>query len=190
MRRLGERESYGAYARTLGKAVHYDWALLRLAVEDSSFDYDGLGTSWLVDMGRFQERSQLYPRDGQLDEIDARALRARDCGRVSEALERLREYDPLLHRAVFQVCLVGGCLMLPGRGLRHEGETWKRILSGAPYGGRHQLLFEHMKAGWAFIAVLAVEGDILRAAEEAGAMDAKALRWVGERGLLRSGGTD
>ena len=182
-RRLGEREKYGAYRDTLARAVHYDAHLLRLYAEEPSFRFDGLGTSWLIQLGRFQERSELYPRGRQLDEIDAGEQRGRELRQLLDAVEQLRAYDPMLHHSVFSVCMAGAATIMPGRGTRHQGDVWGRVLKET-YGGDDGKLWRHLQAGWALVAVLVVEGPILAAAQEAGAVDERALAWARERGLV------
>ena len=182
-RRLGERPSYGAYAATLGKAVHYDSHLLLLYADDTTMRFDGLGSSWLVQIGRSQERS--HPRDSQCDEMDARtARRSDDLRRLMDAIEHLREYDPHLHHIVFAVCMAGGASITPGRGTRHSGGIWGRVVRDL-YGGDDGKLWRHLQSAWQVVAVLAVGPDVLRAAQEAGATDARAVAWARERGLLR-----
>ena len=183
-RRLGERRKYGAYRDTLGRAVHYDAHLLRTYMEEPSFRFDGLGTSWLIQLGRFQERSGLYPRDRQLEEIDACEQRARDLRRLLDAIEHLRSYDPMLHQTVFSVCMAGSATIMPGRGTRHQGDVWGRVLKET-YGGDDGRLWRHLQAGWALVAILVVEPEVLAAAQEAGAVDERPLRWAKERKLLR-----
>ncbi len=184
-RRLGERDrrEYGAYKQTLAQAVHYDAHLLRFYAEEPSFRFDGLGTSWLIQLGRFQERPELYPRARQLEEIDACQQRARDLRRLLDAIEHLRAYDPMLHHAVFSVCMAGAVTIMPGRGTRHQGDVWGRVLKET-YGGDDGKLWRHLQAGWALVAVLVVDAPILAAAWEAGAVDERALAWARERGLV------
>lgn len=182
-RRLGERSDYSRYKKTLGRAVHYDAHLLMLYLEEPGFRFDGLGSSWLVQMGRYQERSGLYPPDGQLSEMDAQERRRRELRRLLDAIERLREFDPQLHHAVFAVCMVGGASLRSGRGTRHESEVWARVLKDV-YGGDDRRLTRHLQRGWDFVAVLAVVPAVLRAAQEAGAVDERAVAWARERGLL------
>ena len=180
MSRLGERHEYGAYRKTLAQAVHYDGHLLRLYAEDPSFQFDGLGSSWLVEMGH---GSQDFPRERFLEEIDVRVQRMRDLRRLLDAIEQLRAYDPMLHHAVFSVCMAGAATIMPGRGTRHQGDVWGRVLKGT-YGGDDGRLWRHLQAGWALVAVLVVEAPILAAAQEKGAVDAKALAWARGRGLV------
>lgn len=179
-RRLGERPEYSAYRKTLAKAVHYDAHLLRLYAEDPSFQFDGLGSSWLVEMGH---GSQEFPRERFLEEIDVRVQRARDLRRLLDAIEQLRIYDPMLHHAVFSVCMAGEATIMPGRGTRHQGDVWGRVLKET-YGGDDGKLSRHLQAGWALVSVLVVEAPILAAAQEAGAVDEKAINWAKERRLL------
>ena len=183
MKSLGERQEYGAYRKTLAQAVHYDAHLLRLYAEEPGFRFDGLGTSWLIQLGRFQERSELYPRGRQLEEIDVREQRARHLRRLLDGIEHLRDFDPMLHHTVFSVCMAGTATIMPGRGTRHQGDVWGRVLKET-YGGDDGKLWRHLQAGWALVAVLVVETVILAAALEKGAVDAKALAWAKERGLL------
>lgn len=182
-RGLGERQKYGAYRDTLARAVHYDAHLLRLYADEPTFQFDGMGTSWLIQLGRFQERSELYPRGRQLEEIDAREQRTRDLRQLLDAIEHLRAYDPMLHYAVSSVCMAGDAAITAGRGTRHQGDVWGRVLRET-YGGDDGKLWRHLQAGWALVAVLVVEAPILEAAQEAGAVDAKAVSWAKERGLL------
>ena len=182
--RLGERREYGAYAKTLGSAVHYDAHLLLLYADDTSFRFDGLGSSWLVQMGHGQSS---YPRDSQCDEMDARTQRRpAELRRLMDAIEHLRTYDPHLHHVVFAVCMAGGASITPGRGTRHSGEIWGRVVRDV-YGGDDAKLWAHLQAAWQVIAVLAVPGDVLRAAQEAGATDERAVAWARERGLVKDG---
>lgn len=183
-RSLGERREYGAYKRTLGSAVHYDAGLLKLHLAEPSFRFDGLGSSWLVEMGRYQERSGLYPSPAFIEEMDARANRLEDMRRLLDAVKALREYDPILHWALFSVCIAGECGIARGRKTRHTGTVWDKVLRSSPYGGDDGKLWTHLQAGWSLVAVLAVEGAILAAAQEVGAVDAKAVAWARERGLL------
>ena len=179
-RRLGERREYSAYAKTLGRAVHYDAHLLLIHAADTSFRFDGLGSSWLVQMGRGQGS---HPRDSLCDELDARARRTQDLRRLMDAIEGLRAYDPHLHHIAFKVCVAGGGYIKPGRGLRHSGDLWDEVVRDV-YGGDDAKLWAHLQAAWQMIAVLAVPGDVLRAAQEAGATDARAIAWARERSLI------
>ena len=180
MRRLGERREYSAYAMTLGRAVHYDAALLRTHAADTSFRFDGLGSSWLMQLGQGQGS---FPRDSQCDEMDAHASREADLRRLLDAIEHLRAYDPHLHHIAFKVCVAGGCYVKPGRGLRHSGNLWDEVVRDV-YGGDDVKLWRHLQAAWSLIAVLAVDAAILKAAQEAGATDERAVAWARERGLV------
>ena len=180
---LGERREYGQYARTLGSAVHYDAHVLMLYAADTSFRFDGLGSSWLVQLGRLSERSQLYPGRAFIDELEARGERARDLEALEKALEMLREYDPVLHHVAFTVCMAGGAHLTPGRGTRHGGAIWNRVVKDV-YGGNDTLLWRHLQVAWSLVAVLVVTPEVLAAAEAAGAVDAKALSWARGRGLV------
>ena len=179
-RRLGERPGYDGYRDTLARAVHYDAHLLQLYAEDPSFQFDGLGSSWLVEMGH---GSQDFPRERFLEEIDVRVQRTRDLRRLLDAIEHLRVYDPMLHHAVFSVCMAGTVTIMPGRGTRHQGDVWGRVLRET-YGGDDGKLWRHLQKGWALVAILAIDAPILAAAQEAGAVDGKAINWAKERGLL------
>jgi hypothetical protein len=181
--RLGDRRQYGRYAKTLGQAVHYDAHLLMLYQAEPGFRFDGLGSSWLVRIGGYQERAALYPRRGFIEEMESRKQRTRDLRRLLDAIERLRDYDPHLHHVVFSLCVAGSVKLIPGRGIRHTGEVWTRLLKGV-YGGDERRLWRHMVAGWEVVAVLAVEPAILKAAQEAGAADQRAVAWARERGLI------
>ena len=180
MRRLGERREYSAYALTLGRAVHYDAHILLLYAADTSFRFDGLGSSWLVQMGHGQGS---FPRDSQCDEMDAHARREGDLRHLLDAVEHLRAYDPHLHHVVFAVCMAGGANITPGRGTRHSGEIWGRVVRDI-YDGDDGKLWAHLQAAWQVVAVLAVDAAILKAAQEAGATDERAVAWARERGLL------
>ncbi len=179
-RRLGERPDYSAYRFTLGRAVHYDAALLLTHAEDTSFRFDGLGSSWLVQMGR---GGGSHPRDSQCDEMDLRTQRERDLRRLMDAIRHLRDYDPHLHHVAFNTCVVGGHQIMPGRGLRHSGHFWDAMVRDL-YDGDDGKLWEHLQRAWSFVAVLAVDAAILKAAQEAGAVDEKAEAWATERKLL------
>lgn len=177
---LGERRKYGTYHDTLARAVHYDAHLLQHYAEESSFRFDGLGSSWLMEMGH---GSDDFPRESFVEELDVRVQRPRDLRRLLDAIEYLREYDPMLHQTVFSVCMAGGATIMPGRGTRHQGDVWGRVLRET-YGGDDGRLWRHLQAGWSLVAILVVEAPILAAAQEAEAVDLKALRWARERGLL------
>ena len=180
MSRLGERREYGAYANTLGRAVHYDGHLLLIHAADTTFRFDGLGSSWLVQMGRGQDS---FPRDSLCDEMDARAQRDADLRHLMDAIEGLRAYDPHLHHLAVKVCVAGGGYVKPGRGLRHSGDLWDGAVREL-YGGDDGALWRHLQSAWSLIAVLAVPGDVLRAAQEAGATDERAVVWARERNLI------
>lgn len=180
LRRLGERREYSAYAKTLGRAVHYDSHLLLLHAEDTGFRFDGLGSSWLVQLGHGQGS---HPRDSQCDEMDARVQRQQDLRRLMDAIEHLRTYDPHLHYVTLKVCVAGGGEIRPGRGLRHSGDVWDEVVREL-YGGEDGRLWAHLQAAWGLVAVLAVDATTLKAAQEEGAVDLKALAWARERGLL------
>ena len=180
-RRFGERREYGAYANTLGRAVHYDGHLLLIHAADTSFRFDGLGSSWLIQLGRSHEHD--HPRDSLCDEMDARAQREADLRRLMDAIEGLRAYDPHLHHLVFKVCVAGGGYVKPGRGLRHSGDLWDEAVREL-YGGDDGALWRHLQAAWSLVAVLVVDAAILRQAQEAGATDARAVAWATAQGLL------
>ncbi|KKK64040.1 hypothetical protein LCGC14_2988250, partial [marine sediment metagenome] len=89
----------------------------------------------------------------------------------------------MLHYAVFSVCMGGAATIMPNRGTRHQGDLWGRVLKET-YGGDDGRLWRHLQAGWAMVAVLAIDAPILAAAQEAGAVDQKAISWAKERSLL------
>lgn len=184
MRRLGERERYGPHRGTLGRAVHYDAHRLLLYGDDTSYPFDGLGSSWLAPLGKGW---RSHPSDRLCDEMDrdtdAQAARKRDHLLLEWGLKQLRVYDPHLYAVTRRVCGEGGATMALGRNLRHSGPVWDGVVDGL-YDGDDGKLWRHLQAAWGVVAVLVVDADVLRAAQEAGAVDPKALAWRTERGLV------
>ncbi len=134
-----------------------------------------------MQMGRGQDS---FPRDSLCDEMDARVQRTHDLRRLMDAIEHLRTYDPHLHHLAFKVCVAGGGEIRPGRGLRHSGAVWDSVVREL-YGGDDGALWRHLQSAWSLVAVLAVTPDVLRAAQDAEAVDLKALAWAREQGLVR-----
>src|SRR3990167_3020618 len=105
-----------------------------------------------------------------MDELEKRTAALPEIERVLAAWRRLREWQPggeILYRV-----LAVDCLALtpdPRRG-----------------GWRHhdRLYFRQRAEAWEVVGVLAVEPDVLAAAEAAQAVDAKALAWARARGLV------
>lgn len=184
--KLGQRDDYTPSGRnpvTLGTAVHFDAHALQAYRRDLGYRLDGLGTSWLVRMGHQRQKSSAsFER-----RVDEQEWRAAELRRLLDAIETLRDYDPLLHHAVVTVCLTGGARLLPQYGTRHEGAAFDRLLRER-YGGKYATLYEHLKAGWGLVAVLVAEPETLAAASAARAADEKALAWATARGLVSDSG--
>ena len=176
MRRLGERAEYGPYAGTLGKAVHSDFHAWTLPVADDPFEQDaptereplpaGPQSSWVAHAGGPKPDPTRFPYESLLDQINRRGRRGEELERVKDAWKRLPEWEPngeVLYRVVYV-----DCFCKPVRlGWRHRDKKFyaQRVLA------------------WEIIAILAVERDIRRRAQEAGALDEKVLAWATKQGL-------
>ncbi|OGO45081.1 MAG: hypothetical protein A2W34_06965 [Chloroflexi bacterium RBG_16_64_32] len=104
--------------------------------------------------------------------------------RVGVALPMLAQYEPLggtMLDIVTAACIKGQARLRLGQGWRHEGEGQKLAMEIA--GGEGAML-RAMAAAWEIVGVLAVAGDVLAAAEAAGAVDAKSLAWARARGYV------
>lgn len=179
---LGQRPDYGQY-RPLAEAVHYDAHLL-LHLRTTSFRFDGLGSSWLVQLGRHQARTQLYPRPAIVQEMDRHSWLLKERARVRETMALLREYDPMLHWIVDLLCVGerAAVSFVPGRQLRHVGPEHEAVLREC---GSEATLARRWRAGWGLLAVLLVPADVLDLAlTYQGAVDQRALRWARETGLV------
>ena len=184
MRRLGERAEYGKYLNTLGRAVHSDFHTLVFLASSGGGRFDlekttergdilpaGPEGASFITTGKWQQRSQLYPRPMLMDELEKRTAALPEIERVLAAWRRLPEWEPggeVLYRVLAVDCLA--LTPTPRRGgWRHHDRVYWRQRAEA----------------WEIVAVIAVQPDVLAAAEAAGAVDAKALRWARTRGLLR-----
>ena len=181
MRRLGERSEYGRYLNTLGRAVHSDFHTLiflassgggRFDLEKTTERGDQLpagpeGASFIT-VGKWSQRSQLYPRPMLMDELERRTAALPEIERVLAAWRRLLEWEPggeILYRVLAVDCLA----LTPAlgrRGFRHHDKAYWRQRAQA----------------WDLVSVQVVEDDVLAAAEAAGAVDAKALAWARAKG--------
>src|SRR3972149_10191169 len=102
MRRLGERAEYGKYLTPLGRAVHSDFHTLvflassgggRFELEKTTERGDQLpagpeGASFIT-VGKWSQRSQLYPRPMLLAELERRTAALPEIERVLAAWRRL-----------------------------------------------------------------------------------------------------
>jgi len=183
MRRLGERAEYGHYLNTLGRAVHSDFHTLvflassgggRFELEKTTERGDQLpagpeGASFIT-TGKWQQRSQLYPRPMLMSELEKRTSALPEIERVLAAWRRLPEWEPsgeVLYRVLAVDCLA----LTPAlgrRGFRHHDKLYWRQRAEA----------------WEIVGALVVDADVLAAAEAAGAVDTKALAWARARGLV------
>ena len=184
MRRLGERPEYGRYLATLGRCVHDDYHTLmflafgagggRFDLEKTTERGDQLpagpeGASFIT-VGKWSQRSGLYPRPMLMDELEKRTAALPEIERVLAAWRRLREWEPggeILYRVLAVDCLAL-TPTLGRRGFRHHDKAYWR----------------QREQGWEIVAVLAVDVDVLAAAEAAQATDSKALVWARSHGLL------
>ena len=187
MRRLGERSEYGRYLATLGRAVHDDYHLrvfLAFGAGAGRFDLEkttergdqlpaGPEGASFITTGKWQQRSQLYPRPMLMDELEKRTAALPEIERVLAAWRRLREWEPngeILYRVLAVDCLAL-TPTLGRRGFRHHDKLYWRQRAEA----------------WEIVGVLAVDGDVLAAAEAAQAVDARSLAWARVRGLTPAG---
>ena len=184
MRRLGERPSYSAHGPSLGRSVHSDFharQVLLIPDGETTTELDGLGSSWCVQLGRYQERPALYPRDRQLDAMDRRDKVCQEVARVMAAVARLPEWEPhgeLLHDCLMAVCIRDPVRLSLERGWRHGGEgfeAWRRRL------GDKAAIWRLLERAWGIVAALVVDSDVVRAAQVAGAVDERAVAWARER---------
>ena len=185
MRRLGERaeSEYGHYLNTLGRAVHDDYHLrvfLAFGAGGGRFDLEkttergdqlpaGPEGASAITVGKWSQRSQLYPRPMLMDELEKRTAALPDIERVLAAWRRLPQWEPngeILYRVLGVDCLAL-TPTLGRRGFRHHDKQFWRQRAEA----------------WEIVGVLAVQPDVLAAAEAAGAVDVKALAWARARGL-------
>ena len=102
--------------------------------------------------------------------------------RVGVALPLLAQYDPLggtMLEIVMAACIKGETRLRLGQGWRHvgQGQRLAREIAGA-----EGAMLRAMAEAWEIVAVLAVEPEVLAAAEAAGATDSKALVWARARG--------
>ena len=184
MRRLGERaeSEYGHYLNTLGRAVHDDYHLrvfLAFGAGGGRFDLEkttergdqlpaGPEGASAITVGKWSQRSQLYPRPMLMDELEKRTAALPDIERVLAAWRRLPQWEPggeILYRVLAVDCLA--LTPEPRRG------GWRH----------HDRLYWRQRAeSWEIVAVLAVDADVLTAAEAAGAVEAKALAWARAKG--------
>ena len=184
MRRLGERREYGPYHGTLGRAVHNDYHSWMLLVTEDDFELQDLSTGdhkeqlpaaneshWKIETGHGKIDGYNYPYEGLLDAINRHGRRGAELARVKKAWERLQDWEPggrLLHSVVYVDCMARRVVLDGDRGWRHGDKRYYRARERA----------------WDIIAVLAVDGDILRRAQDAGAVDEGAVAWAKERGLI------
>ena len=183
MRRLGERTDYGRYINTLGRSVHSDFhTLMFLAFGASGGRFDlekttergdqlpaGPEGASFITVGKWSQRSQLYPRPMLMDELEKRTAALPEIERVLAAWRRLPEWEPggeILYRVLGVDCLAL-TPTLGRRGFRHHDKAYWRQRAQA----------------WDLVSVQVVEDDVLAAAEAAQAVDARALAWARARGL-------
>lgn len=183
MRALGERDSYGRYGDRLAKFVHSDFhtRLFLASGGGGRFDLErttdrgdvfpaGPEGASSITVGKWQQRSQLYPRPLLMDQMEARTAAIPEIRRVLDAWRRLRDWEPngeVLYRVVLVDCVALPPDLHQSAGWRHHDKRYGRQRDQA----------------WEIIAVLVVEPAVLAAAEAAGAVDAKALAWARARGL-------
>jgi hypothetical protein len=198
-RRLGERDAYERSPIALARCVHHDyhewrnilWAQVALAeTEERTTDRGdilpaGPETASVVSPGKRRWGPEDFPRPHQVREMDRDlGWRAVAVARVEAVVGKLAEYEShgeTLRTLVQWVCVEGDVRLVRRRGWRHSGPHYQAALE--MFGGDNQM-WQALTDAWSLIAVMAVEGDVLRAAQEAGAVDEKALAWVTERGLV------
>lgn len=193
-RRLGERDRY-EHDVGLARAVHsgYHESLLLLAFDMSLERTTERGdvipagpesASYVMAAGQTMPGSCDFPRDRDVDRMDRAAARMREIVAVKEALVSLRDYEPhgeLMAALVEMVCMGSAARYTRRRGWRHAGPDYEQAvrLCGGDSG-----YWRTLTDAWGIIGVLSVAPEVLVAAQEAGAVDLKALRWARERGLL------
>jgi hypothetical protein len=184
VRRLGERRDYGPYSVTLGRCVHNDFHAWTLSISDSRFELEDLSDAghseqlpagpdshWVLEAGHGKPDPYNYPYEGLLDAINRRGPRGTELARVRDAWHQLQEWEPngeILYRVVYVDCMAQPVALDANRGWKHRNKRF--------YTARMQ--------AWEIIGVLAVDPDVLRAAQEAGATDERAVAWARVRGLL------
>src|SRR3989304_6162887 len=142
MRRLGERGDFGRYLNTLGRAVHDDYhtrVFLAYGVGGGRFELEkttergdqlpaGPEGASFITVGKWSQRSQLYPRPMLMDELEKRTAALPEIERVLAAWRRLREWEPngeILYRVLAVDCLAL-TPTLGRRGFRHHDKLYWR----------------------------------------------------------------
>lgn len=183
MRRLGERREYGPYAGTLGRAVHADFHTYTLplsaqfVVENLSGNGHeeqlpaGPDSHWFVGTGRGKLNGYDFPPDWFLAALDRRGQREEAVKRIWEAWKRLSDWEPAgdaLRWVIYTDCMAQRVALDTSRGWKHSGKKFykERVLA------------------WEIIGVLAVDPEVLRDAQAAGAVDERALAWAEEKRLV------
>lgn len=193
MRRLGERRLYRS-GDLLARCVHNDFHERALLADDDLFELEdtsgdqlpaGPASSWAISLGDSPRGAHDFPSRRVQKAIDRRGQRDEELARVLAAMRHLRDWEPhgeLLYRATFVTCVAGEVRLLLGRGWRHVGKGYERARG---YFGSRDQFWDALTLAWGIVAVLAVEPGVLRAAQEAGAADERAVAWARERGLLQ-----
>jgi len=182
VRRLGERPEYGRYLATLGRCVHDDYhtrVFLAFGAGAGRFDLEkttqrgdqlpaGPEGASFITVGKWSQRSGLYPRPMLMDELEKRTAALPEIHRVLDAWRRLPEWEPngeILYRVLGVDCLAL-TPTLGRRGFRHHDKQYWR----------------QREQGWEIVGAMAVDADVLASAEAAQAVDARALAWARARG--------
>lgn len=176
--------------RDLGHWAHYQSHLILNTGESEGYELPDLHSTSLIEVGRWQHREKLYPRDELVRAIDKRAGQAeendvtREKQRIRAAVQVLREYDETLFRVVDTVCLRGGAKLMPGGRMRHEGREFERAVTWQEFDGNYERLARWLKKGWDLVAVLLADREMLANEMKGTTVAAWAYKWAKERGLV------
>jgi len=196
-RRLGERREYEPKVG-LARAVHDDYHSRTVRVRAARYFEDGdlsqddhseplpagpEGAS-IIQPGGWHWGSHHFPRPHILEAIETDPQSLKDIATVWAAWAQLRDYEPhgeILAELVRLACVHGEVTYRRGHNWMHRGRAYKAAVEMA---GNRDKLWGDLTVAWGVIAVLAVEAPVLRRAQDAGAVDERAVAWARGRGLI------
>ncbi|HXG36505.1 MAG TPA: hypothetical protein VNL15_06025 [Dehalococcoidia bacterium] len=148
--------------------------LLVLSQDDSDDGLDVSGSNWLALLGNYDQRSQLYPREKQMNALERRERKAQELRRLLDAVEALRRFDSVLFRAIWRVCLNGEIRFAANNGVRHL-QAYERVMS---FYGSEAAMWRALEKAWELIGLVWLDKETVHLAINKGAVNRGALEWV------------